>query len=492
MVDGAFLFVKKKTLLCETVLAKTLAELRVARDSVVDADMVELRLDGVSDPDIAGALAGRRLPIIVTCRPTWEGGLFDGSEEERQKLLEEALRQGAEYVDVEHQSRFSDAMIAEGGDRILLSMHDFDGVPSDLNQRVRNMRSRGAAIIKIAVTTKNLSDTVPLRDIAVEAPTVVVGMGSSGLPTRVLASRFGSRWTYSGNGFAPGQISTSRMLDEFCFRQISSDTSVYGVVGKPVINSLSPVIHNAAFKDLGLNSVYLPLQAESLEDFLTFAKFIRIEGASVTIPYKREALRCAEKIDSLAQSVGAINTLRKTSMGWIGINTDIDGFLAPLVKKVKNTSGDLKGIRASVLGAGGAARAVVAGLALKGARVTVHARKTDSARELSDSFNVQNGQWPPHSGSWDILVNCTPLGSHGEVDKSPMQGSKLDGKLVYDLVYSPQETLLMREARAAGCEVIGGLDMLIEQARQQFLWWTGREPSVDLMVKAVGKRLDVQ
>lgn len=492
MVDGAFLFVKKNTLLCETVLAKTLAELRATRDAVVDADMVELRLDGVSDPDIAGALAGRRLPVVVTCRPTWEGGLFDGSEEERQKLLEEALRQGAEYVDVEHQSRFSDAMIAKGGDRILLSMHDFDGVPRDLNQRVRNMRSSGAGIIKIAVATKNLSDTFPLRDIATEAPAVVVGMGPSGLPTRILALRFGSCWTYSGNGFAPGQISTARMLDEFYFRKISADTSVYGVVGNPVVDSLSPVIHNAAFQAAGVNSVYLPLQTETLEDFLAFAKFMGIDGASITIPYKREALQYAKTIDSLAKRVGAINTLQKTSMGWVGINTDVAGFLAPLVKKTKSTSGDLKGVRASVLGAGGAASAVVAGLASKGASVTVHARKVDRARDLSGTFNVQAGPWPPKSGSWDILVNCTPLGSHGEVNKSPMQDSRLDGKLVYDLIYSPQETLLMREAQLAGCEVIGGLDMLIEQARQQFLWWTDQEPSVEAIAKAVKKRLDVQ
>jgi len=484
--------VKKKTLLCETVLAKTLAELRAARDSVVDADMVELRLDGVADPDIAGALAGRRLPIVVTCRPTWEGGLFDGSEEERQKLLEEALRQGAEYVDVEHQSRFSDAMIAKCGDRILLSMHDFDGVPRDLNKRVRNMRSSGAGIIKIAVATKNLRDTFPLRDIATEDPAVVVGMGPSGLPTRVLASRFESCWTYSGNGFAPGQISTSRILNEFCFSKISSDTSVYGVVGNPVFNSLSPVIHNAAFQAAGLNSVYLPFQTETLEDFLAFAKFMGIEGASITIPYKREALQCAKTIDSLAQRVGAVNTLKKTSMGWIGINTDVAGFLVPLVQKTNSASGNLKGMRASVLGAGGVARAIVVGLTLKGASVTVHARKSDRARDLSGAFNVQAGPWPPKSGSWDILVNCTPLGSYGEVDKSPMQGSRLDGKLVYDLVYSPQETLLIKEARLAGCEVIGGLDMLIEQARQQFLWWTGQEPSVDLIAKAVKKRLEVQ
>ena len=188
-----------KPLLCVTVTASTMAELRNRRDAVADADLIELRLDSVSDPNVAGALAGRRTPVIMTCRPIWEGGQFRGSEDERRRLLAEALALGAEYVDVEWRAHFDDLIATTGGRRIVLSAHDFDMVPIDLTARVHAMKSTGAEVVKLAVKTTRLTDCLPLLDIASQGsrPTglVLIGMGEYGLATRILAERFGSMWT---------------------------------------------------------------------------------------------------------------------------------------------------------------------------------------------------------------------------------------------------------------------------------------------------------
>lgn len=258
------------SLLCETVTGHTLAELTRARDAADAADLVELRLDGVRDLNVATALAGRRKPVIVTCRPTWEGGRFDGSEGAREVILRKALDLGADYVDVEFKAGF-ERLIAAHSERVIVSAHDFDGVPDDLASRVDAMRGTGAAVIKVVVTPARLTETLPLMDIAEEGDAVVIGMGDAGLPTRLLASRFGSRWTYGGKGAAPGQMPARRMLEQFRFRQIGDDTSIFGVVSDRGIHSLSAVMHNAAFTAAGIDAVCVPLAAADFADFLTFA-----------------------------------------------------------------------------------------------------------------------------------------------------------------------------------------------------------------------------
>ena len=258
-----------------------MADLRSARDRSRDADLVELRLDGVADLDVAGALEGRRHRVVVTCRPAWEGGRFVGPEEVRQAILRQALEAGAEFVDIEWKAGFA-ALVSEYRDRIVLSSHDFTGVPNDLVSRAQAMRATGAGLIKIAVMPHALMDLVVLRQIAGEGPAVVIGMGDTGLPSRILAAHFGSRWSYSGRAVAPGQVPAARMVSEFRFRETTSATRVYGVVGNNVGHSLSPVMHNAAFAAAGVDAVYVPLLPASFEDFLAFADAIGLEGASVT------------------------------------------------------------------------------------------------------------------------------------------------------------------------------------------------------------------
>ncbi len=473
-------------LLVETVTGRTMAELVAARDAAAAADVltdiVELRLDYVDRPDVAMALAGRRKPVIVTVRAKWEGGRFEGPEDQRKALLRAALDAGAEYVDIEWKAGFDD-LVREFGARVVLSSHDFTGVPEDLAGQARAMRQTGAGIIKIAVTPERLVDTLPLREIAKGGDAVVLGMGDAGLPSRLLADRYGSRWTYAGNSVAPGQVPAARMVNEFRFREIGPATAIYGVVGGNAAQSFSPRMHNAAFRAAGIDAVYVPFRPHSIKDFFVFASVLDVVGASVTIPYKVDALTWPSvKTDAQTLAVGAANTLRRTEDGWEATNTDVGGFLDPLL----SACGEITGLQASVLGAGGAARAVVAGLDSRGVTVTVHARREQQAAAVASGFShrVDAGPFPPSPGSWDLLVNCTPLGGAADREASPLPGGPFTGRVVYDLTYGPGESRLVREARQAGCTAIDGLPMLIAQAERQFEWWTGQRPQAGVMEKA--------
>jgi 3-dehydroquinate dehydratase/shikimate dehydrogenase len=477
-------------LLVETVTGRTMAELRAARDAVKEADLVELRLDGAAGIDVAAALAGRQRPVIVTCRPRWEGGRFDGTEDERRRILDEALQRGAEYVDLEWRAGFEALIQSTGGGRVVLSTHDFDGVPADLPDRVRAMRGTGAEIIKVAVMARRLCDALPLRAVAAGGGAVVIAMGEAGIATRLLAAHFGSCWTYAGNGVAPGQIPAARLVNEFRFRRVRATSAVYGVVGQAAFLSRSPVMHNAAFATADLDAVYVPLQPQDFDDFLQFSDAIDLSGASVTIPFKLDAFQIAVRRDEAAQRIGAVNTLRRTEEGWDATNTDVAGFLEPLMA---GHEGGLTAVRAAVLGAGGAARAVVVALASRGARVTVHARRTEQAHEVASLVSgAAVGAWPPQPDSWDLLVNCTPLGGVTSPDDSPLPGGPFHGRLVYDLIYRPAETRLLREARRSGCATINGLPMLIAQAERQYEWWTGRAPHPGAMRTAIETALEAE
>ncbi len=473
---------------CVTVTGRTMEELRRARDGAAHADLVEVRLDTVDVPDAVGAVEGRRRPVVVTCRASWEGGGFHGSEEERERLLTDAQAAGAEYIDVEARAEFVPAMVRRRRGRgIVLSMHAFEGVPGDLAERAQSMRSTGAEVIKIAVAAERLTDTCTLMDLARHPAFaesnemdghVLLAMGQAGVPSRILAARLRNRWTYAGDGVAPGQMPAARLLNEFRFRRIRADAALYGVVGNPIAHSLSPVMHNAGFAALGLNAVYVPLHAADADDFVAFARSTGMRGASITAPFKVAMLTRVTETDPVARRVGAVNTLIVRDGRWIGANSDVEGFLAPLAGRMS-----LKGTRAAVLGSGGAARAVAVGLVSQGASVTICARRTDAAEEVARLSDAIPGTWPPRPGSWDVLVNTTSCGRGGP-DDDPMAGVALDGEIVFDLVYVPPDTPLIKHARSEGCLTIGGIEMLIAQAERQFELWTGQRPPVGLFAAA--------
>ena len=474
-------------LLCATVAASTVEELRRNRDAADGADLVELRLDHLDTPDGAAALDGRRRPAIVTCRPTWEGGRFDGTEEERRRVLEKAMAAGAEFVDIEAAAAFAPEIIRmRRGRGVVLSAHLYGEAPTDLQARAAAMRSTGAEVIKIAIEAHHVSDVLPLFSLADRYPSpdgtghVLIAMGTPGIPSRVLAARLGNRWTYAGDAVAPGQLPAARLLNEFHFRHLAPDAALYGVVGNPVGHSRSPAMHNAGFAAMGMNAVYVPFEASSAEDFVGVARELGISGASITAPFKVALMSHVDRVEELAKRVGAINTIVVRDGCWIGANTDVHGFLAPLAGRI-----GLKGTRAAVLGAGGAARGVAIALADRGAAVTICARKEEAAHEIADLVGGKAGSFPPRAGTWDILINATPAGT-GPDGVNPIAGTPLDGEMVFDLVYTPTETALLADARAAGCLTIGGIEMLIAQAERQFELWTGHKPPDGLFARAAG------
>jgi 3-dehydroquinate dehydratase/shikimate dehydrogenase len=462
-----------------------MSELRRRRDDVASADLVELRLDSVADPDPAGALEGRRHPVIVTCRARWEGGQFAGAEEERFRLLRDAQRLGAEYVDVEWKANFTELIHAHDGKGVVLSMHDFNGVPSDLAAQASAMGRVGAEVVKIAVMADKLSDCLRLLALSDCTPArVLLAMGDSGLPSRVLATRFGSCWTYAGDAVAPGQVPAERLVNEFAFDRISRATALYGVVGKPIMHSVSPAMHNAAFKATRMDAVYLPLAAHDYADFLTFADAMSIEGVSVTAPFKLDAFKHSSAADPVSRRTESANTLRRHDGAWQARNTDVAGFLAPL-----STAIELRGARVTILGAGGAARAAADALVSAGAATSIAARRRPQAAAVAQLSGATAVDWPPPAGSWDVLVNTTPVGTAPAEHDSPLPDGPFTGDLVYDLVYNPPDTRLLRDARAAGCRTIGGLAMLVAQAQLQFEWWTGARPPASVMHNAARRAL---
>lgn len=478
----------REPLVCVTVTGTSMEQLRRNRDAVETADLLELRLDYVDRPDAAGALEGRRRPVIITCRPQWEGGRFTGDEESRRRILEAAAAGGAEFIDVEARALFAQDLIrSRRGRGVVLSSHLFEPPPADLESRWMALRSTVAEVAKLAVQADSLSDTLRIMALAgtrageLDRSHVLIAMGEPGVPSRILSMRLRNRWTYAGDSVAPGQLPARRLLSEFRFRELGPETAIFGVVGNPVAHSLSPVMHNAGFAHFGLDAVYLPLQAADAQDFVRFARTMRLAGASITAPFKVALMDEVDELEPLARRVGAINTLIVRDGRWCGANTDVYGFSTPLARRMT-----LKGVRASILGAGGAARAVAVALADMGASVTVCARRAEAAREIAALAGGHVGEFPPRGGSWDVLVNAIPAGPSAAT-VSPISDAPLDGEIVFDLVYAPADTRLLQDARAAGCMTIGGLEMLVAQAERQFELWTGQSPPIGLFHEAAGR-----
>jgi len=466
--------------LCITVIGKTADEIRRARAAAeADADLVELRLDSMERPDAAAALEGRSKPAIVTCRPLREGGMFDGAEEERLRVLSQAHAYGAEFIDLEWDSVQAPVMQARAGRGVIVSRHVFDCTPRNAAQILDSIRGQGGEVAKLAVMTERLTDLrTLLQAVRSDRRSILIGMGSGGAVTRVLAARYGSRWTYAGNRVAPGQLPASRLIDEFRFRRIRPDAAVYGVLGRPVSASLSPAMHNAGFAALGLNAAYVPFETRDLEDLRPFASEMGVRGLSVTIPFKEDVVPLLDEVAPAAQAAGAVNTIAIRNGRWIGSNTDADGFLEPLrARRI-----DLRGLRVVILGAGGAARGVGLALAREGAHVAISARRADAAERVASDIGAKTTTWPPPARWWDLLVNATPVGSRA-LPGTPFEGP-FDGRLVYDLVYEPDPTELMERAAAQGVDTIGGLAMLVAQAERQFEIWTGQRPPAGLFAQA--------
>jgi len=265
-------------------------------------------------------------------------------------------------------------------------------------------------------------------------------------------------------------------------------THIYGIIGHPVRHSLSPVMHNSAFRLLGINAVYLAFDVTNLEAAITGVKALGIKGLSVTIPHKEKIMRYVDEIDDMSKRIGAINTVINRDGVLFGSNTDWLGAIRALEEITP-----LKNKKVIIIGAGGSARAICVGLKDRGASVHIANRTISKARELASlcegSFSGLK-EIDEIAKDFDILINTTPVGMHPNEDKIVLEPEILPNfKVVMDIVYSPVETLLLKEAKKRGCKTISGLKMLLYQAIAQFELWTNQLAPIKEMEEALLKAI---
>ena len=464
--------------------------------------LVELRLDYIQGPvQVKRLLKARPCPVIVTCRRAADGGRWEQSEEARLLVLRTAIVEGADYVDLE------DDIAAKvprfGGTKRIISHHDFHKTPADLAGLHRRLSGLDADIVKIATMANQATDTLRMLELmhAATIPTIGLCMGDIGTPSRVLAGRFGAPFTYAtfndDRVLAPGQIGWRQMRDVYRYDSITRATKIYGVVADPVGHSLSPVVHNAALAAAGIDAVYLPFRVpgEQIDAFLESAGKWPLAGLSVTIPHKQRVLTHAAHQDDLVRSIGAANTLAFGADGIVAYNTDataaVESLRLGIIDDEEGQEPATKsglGIRtALVLGAGGAARAVAFGLRERNVEVTVTARTIEHAQRIAKEVGCKVVEWDSrHRIPHDCIINATPVGMHPSVNDTPFPKSHLQSYMVvFDTVYNPENTLLIKEARAVGCRTVTGVDMFVRQAAHQFKIWHGSDAPESVMRDAL-------
>lgn len=462
----------------------------------------EFRLDYLPTPE-QGIAAIRKFlarhpecTIMATCRRHQNHGRFNGSIEEQIRVLESAVKAGAKVVDIEIESAENaaarlDNLRAQAC--VLISYHNFSGTPS-LEAVLRRMTRIPADGYKIVTTARKPSDNSRVLQLARSSPKiplVLLAMGETGFPTRVLSTAFGGLYTYAApvaaEGTAAGQVSAKLLRNLYRVEKFTRAAKIYGVIADPVRHSISPAVHNRAFQARRGDAVYLPflVQPAQLKDFLVLADKLPLAGFSVTIPHKQRILRYLDSIDSLARRIGAVNTVWRKAGKWRGTNTDVDGVIGPLSKHLR-----LAKSSALVAGNGGAARGAAYALTEAGAKVYIVGRNPDRVRALAKACGAEALlREQAEARKFDVVIHATPLGMYPHVDECFFKDC-IPGDLVFDMVYNPAETVLTRRAAQEGKKVIHGLAMFLEQAARQFEIWTGESAPRSVMERAALEALN--
>ena len=487
--------------LCVAIQGASPGEMLERAEAVLrDSKFLEFRLDSLSKPAAAlpvlkEFLAGHRdVTAIATCRRKPFGGNFGGSLANELEVLAAAAEAGCQIVDLEVESaeeaRPSQlAKLRAAGAALLVSFHDFTRTKG-LEQAVARIEVFAPDFVKVVSTARTLTDNLAvLRLIEVRslsARIVGIAMGEEGLLSRVLGPRAGAAFTFAASSeagaTAPGQA-TARSLNElYRIEHLDQATRIFGVAGNPIAHSLSPLMQNTAFRRESVNAVLLPLKVRALNDLLSVARELPLSGVAVTMPLKQEVLPHLANMDPLTARIKACNTLRTGADGKLyGFNTDVAGVVRPLEKRLR-----LKGARVAVLGAGGAARAAVFGLVDQGAEVFVVNRSHDKAVALAKEAKAKALKHEQFAKQhFDVLLNSTPCGMAGNKQALPIAEDELNAGLVFDMVYNPLETPLLKLAKARGIPVVTGLEMFVQQGARQFEIWTGKPAPEAEMLRVV-------
>ena len=511
----------------ETKLAVPIAggDLEQARHQIkaaiaAGAEMLELRtdyLENLSVDLVKGLIAEAKKatsgeqPLIVTCRDRRQGGAKEYPPGLRIDVLVGALKAGAEFIDfeyenflsVENQERIQLALSQSSKAGLILSVHNFETKFDNIGKLHRHILTLyPAAIPKLVYTANHINDCFEAFDLLhrTSGERIIFCMGEAGLISRIIAKKLNSFVTYASvddkSATAPGQLTIEQLKKLYRWDSINSDTELYGIIGSPAAHSLSPVVHNACFAEMRANKLYLPLLVEGGKDeFDRFVKnilnrgWLDFRGFSVTIPHKANGLGYVREnqgfVEPLAEKIGAANTLLISRDGKLGAyNTDYAGAMNAITSALGSRA-DLNDLGVAVIGAGGAARAIVAGLSDAGAKVTIYNRTIKKAERLAGEFRCEFAplnELPKLDA--ELVINCTSIGMHPDTDATPLpQECIKKDMVVFDTVYNPAETLLLKQAKEAGAKTIGGLEMFVNQALAQFKYFTGQNPNIKLMRK---------
>lgn len=446
--------------------------------AMAHADLVELRLDGFQELDLAALqklMSKYSIPFLFTLRDRSQGGFYLGREESRLKDLELLAELEPDYLDIEsHVPRSFVEEISRRHPKVkaILSYHDFSSTPEDLDALFKEMKKSPAHFYKIAAMAQSTSDMLRmLLSIKVSQGKLIgISMGEDGMPSRILGAVVGCPMTYAcldeTQQTAPGQISAHVLKEVYHYKDLNSKTTVYGLIGDPIEQSISQWTHNAFFRALDWNAVYVKMlvRKEELGNFFELIKQLPFRGLSVTIPHKEHVMEYVDDVEETAQQIGAVNTLLIDGDGIRGINTDGIGALNPIERHMK-----VLGKRLILLGAGGSAKAIAYEAAKRGARLIILNRHEDGAKELASHFGAEGGgldlMKQYHTQGYDILINST------SVDLPIDPHDLCEGALVMDVKTKPMDNPLLRAARERGCPVVYGYEMFVEQALGQFAFW---------------------
>ena len=487
--------------ICVAIIGNTAAEMLEKANAVVkETPFLEFRLDYIEKPLLAlpklknfftenTAATG-----IATCRRAANGGKFTGTVAAEMEILLKAGTAGFHLVDIELETveslkKGELEKLRDTGVAIIISHHDFQAT-KDLDGIYKRIEPFQPDFIKIVPTAKMLTDNVTLMRFMerMNERSNIIGicMGDAGIISRVLGLRAGSAFTFAaatpGEETGPGQIAARTLIETYRIDQVDAATKVYGVAGNPIKSSLSPIMMNTAFRRETVNAVYLALQATKLPDLLKLVQEIPIQGLSITMPHKQEIMQYLEKTDPLSAKIGACNTVLRAQDGKLyGFNTDVAGIIGPLERRMS-----LRGAKALVLGAGGAARAAVFGLRDKGAEVCILNRTADAAQKLARQAGAKTIKKEAIAKTpFDVIINATSVGMAGQKAAQILEAKDLNTKLVFDLVYNPLETPLLRLARQQNIPIITGVEMFVQQGARQFEIWTGKPAPEEEMLRVV-------
>ena len=485
---------------CVAITGATAAEMiEKATVALKEFTFLEFRLDYLDKP-LAALPKFQRFfaenmaaTAIATCRRQANGGRFTGSAAQQVEILAKAAETGFYLADIEIET--AESMKRAGVDKLrgtgialIISHHDFQAT-KDLDGIFARIDKFGPDFVKIVPTAKSLSDNVALirflERMAERGNVIGICMGDAGIISRVLGLRAGSAFTFAaatqGEETGPGQIAARTLVETYRIDQVDVATKVYGVAGNPIRSSLSPIMMNTAFRRETVNAVYLALQTSRVNDLVKLIHEIPLQGVSITMPLKEDILPHLEQTDALSAKIGAVNTLRLLDGKLFGFNTDVAGIIGPLEKRLP-----LRGARVLVLGAGGAARAAVFGVRDRGADVYILNRTSETAQKLAR----QSGSHVLRRDAlgktqFDVIINATPVGMAGNKAPQLLEPEHLKTRLVFDLVYNPLETPLIRMARQLQIPIITGVEMFVQQGARQFEIFTGKPAPEEEMFRVV-------